>query len=560
MGVSRGKAQGLGNVISEELSLRMNKLCKRSRSKVDLESVVEKTFTVDDIVKKIYRKIQPQWWAAFWGCMILGLLTYMYFMTNNFLTFDSLWNIYSDQDMISSGRQFLTYACGISSFYDLPWVNGLLAIIFLAMSSVVVVEGLGIKSRVGAILAGGLLVTFPAIASTFCYSFTIDGYMIAVFLSALAFLLTDRMKWGFLPGIVCLGVSIGIYQAYFSFTIVLCILRLLTDLIEQDDMKVIWNKIWRYPVMGIGGYIFYCVTLKCMLWLKNAELSGYQGTDKINSFSLADLPAGIIEALKSFARFALTSNVLTSTEIMKAAFIVIVLFAVALYIICFVDGKRYKSAARVVLALFLVIAIPIGATMVNVLSPGTFFHLLMRLPWALFFVYAIVLAEKITANGKKWYVLVKKGMSAAVLVCGAVLIWQFGIMANIVAFNMNERYEKTYAVCVRMVDRIEQTEGYTTGTKVALLGGVLDAEAYPDTDITKEDLVGYFGAGGTMCISDTGKFATFSKHYLNVTIETIPLEEEIKLTTTEEFANMPKFPEEGSVQFIGDVLVIKWNG
>ena len=38
------------------------------------------------------------------------------------------------------------------------------------------------------------------------------------------------------------------------------------------------------------------------------------------------------------------------------------------------------------------------------------------------------------------------------------------------------------------------------------------------------------------------------------------LEEEIKLTTTEEFANMPKFPEEGSVQFIGDVLVIKWNG
>ena len=67
MGVSRGKAQGLRNVISEELSLRMNEMCKRSRSKIDLESVVEKTFTVDDIVKKLYRKIQPQWWAAFWG-------------------------------------------------------------------------------------------------------------------------------------------------------------------------------------------------------------------------------------------------------------------------------------------------------------------------------------------------------------------------------------------------------------------------------------------------------------------------------------------------------------
>ena len=141
-----------------------------------------------------------------------------------------------------------------------------------------------------------------------------------------------------------------------------------------------------------------------------------------------------------------------------------------------------------------------------------------------------------------------------------VLIFQFGIVANIIAFNMNERYEKTYAICVRMVDRLEQTEGYETGTKVALLGGVLDASYYPDTDITQGDLVGYFGVSGTMCIGDTAKFAEFSEHYLNVTIKTIPLSEELQIAQTEEFAQMPKFPAEGSIGFIGDVLVIKWNG
>lgn len=519
-----------------------------------------KIVTVDDLFKSAYKKIKPQWWAAFFGCVVIGLCTYMYFMTSNFLTYDSMWNIYSDQDMITSGRQFLTYACGISSFYDLPWVNGVLAILFLGLASVVIVEGMGIQSRVGAVLAAGLLVTFPAISSTFCYSFTIDGYMVAVFLAALAFLLTDRMKWGFLAGIVCMGVSIGIYQAYFSFTIILCVLRLLTDLLDEDQMKNIWNKIWRYVVMGVGGYIFYYVTLKLMLWIKGTEISGYQGTDKIESFSIMDLPQGIERAFESFKEFALYANVLTTTNLMKFAFVAVVMVAALMYVICFVEKKRYKSVIRIIMIIVLVAIIPVGATMVNVLSPATYFHLLMRLPWALLFIYAVVLAERIDVAGKKWKVVAKKILASAITVCATVLIWQFGVMANVVAFNMNERYEKTYAVCVRMVDRIEQTEGYTTGTKVALLGGVLDANYYPDTDITREDLVGYFGADGTMCISDTEKFAEFSKHYLNVTIETIPLAEELELAGTEEFANMPKFPAEGSVQFIDGVLVIKWNG
>ncbi len=524
---------------------------------------MDKIVTVDDIFKSIYKKIKPQWWVAFLACIVIGLLTYMYFMTSNFLTYDSMWNIYSDQDMITSGRQFLTYACGISSFYDLPWVNGVLAILFLAIASVIVVEGMGIESRIGAALAAGLLVTFPTISSTFCYSFTVDGYMLAVLLAALAFLLTDRKKWGFLPGIVCLGVSIGIYQAYFSFTIILCVLRLLTDLFEKDAIKEIWNKIWRYMVMGVGGYAFYYITLKIMLAIKGTAISGYQGTDKIESFSIADLPQGIEQAFESFKEFALYANVLTTTNLMKFAFVAVVMVSALIYLVCFVEKKRYKSAIRIIMAVVLVAIIPVGATMVNVLSPNTYFHLLMRLPWVLFFIYAVVLAEKTyvgAKEGKKYFNAMKKVLSCVSLICSAVLIWQFGVMANVVAFNMNERYEKTYAICVRMVDRMEQTEGYTTGTKVALLGGVLDAQSYPDTDITREDLIGYFGADGTMSISDTEKFATFAKHYLNVTIETIPLSEELELVGTEEFADMPKFPAEGSVQFIDGVLVIKWNG
>ncbi len=521
---------------------------------------MEKTTTTDDIFKRIVGKIKPQWWAAFFACVVIGLLTYMYFMTNNFLTYDSMWNIYSDQDMITSGRQFLTYACGISSFYNLPWINGVLAIFYLALASVVVVEGLGIQSKTGAVLTAGLLVTFPAVSSTFCYMYTVDGYMLAVLLSALAFLITDRKKYGFIGGIVLLGVSMGIYQAYLSFTIILCILRLLTDLLDEDTLKPIWNKIWRYIVMGIGSYAFYVITLKIMLKVKTVEISGYQGTDRIGTFALAELPAGLKSAWDNFINFARWSNVLTTTEIMKYAFLLITVCAVVLYVVHFIKNKRYKSVVRILLVGVLVAVIPFGATIVNILSPGTFFHLLMRLPWALFFIFAVLLAEKLDFEGKKVCVISKKAVASLVCIYAVILSFNFAVMANVVAFNMNERYEKTYATCVRIVDRIEQTERYEQGTKVAILGGFPATENYPATDITANDLVGYFGVAGELCVNSTEKYAEYFKHYLGVTITTIPAEEEIRLTETEEFKEMPKFPAEGSVDYIEDVLVIKLNG
>ena len=340
----------------------------------------------------------------------------------------------------------------------------------------------------------------------------------------------------------------------------MCILRLLLDIISEEKTGVILGKIWRYVVMGIGSYGFYVISLKMMLRIKDVEISGYQGTDRIGSFVLADIPRGLKAAWDNFINFARWSNVLTTTEMMKYAFVVIVLCAVAMYLYLFIAKKRYTSFLRIVMMFALVAVTPFGATIVNVLSPDTHFHLLQRLPWALFFVFAVALCEEVSVDGGKVKSVIKKAVAYVTCLCAAILIFNFAVMANVVAFNMNERYEKTYATCLRLVDRMEQTEGYTARTKVAILGGFPDATYYPPTDITTEDLVGYFGHNGELCVNSTEKYAEFMKHYLNVTITTIPLNEEIELTETEEFRNMPNFPQHGSVGFIGDVLVIKLNG
>lgn len=264
----------------------------------------------------------------------------------------------------------------------------------MGVTAAVLTEIFHMESPIFIVLLSGMLVTFPTIVSTICYMYTFDGYMLAVLLSALAFLVTERKKRGWMAGAVLLALSIGTYQAYLSFTIVLCMLSLLLDLIEEDSMKVIWIKIKNDMLMGILGYVLYVISVKVMQAVKHVELSGYSGTDRIGKLVISDVPRGIYEAYRNFASFALTGNVLTTNVFMTIAFYGIILLCVFLYIKAFIKNGRLKHTDRIILAVLLVAFLPLGATIVCVMFPDTFVYLLLRMPWVLLFIFGIVLAER----------------------------------------------------------------------------------------------------------------------------------------------------------------------
>lgn len=517
---------------------------------------------MDQWIDKIIEKRQSPQMTAFISCIIAGFLTFMYTMTHHFLSYDSMWNLYSKQDMISSGRQFLTYACRISSDYDLPWVNGVLAIIYLAVSAWILVDAFEMKKHVTAALCGAFLVTFPSIAGTFCYSYTIDGYMLAVLCTTFAFFLAKKYRFGWIPAIFLTGFSLGVYQAYFSYLILLCMLTLMLDFIFESDLKEIFRRIIRYLIMGIGGYAFYVISLKIMVALRHVEMSGYQGTDKVLSFSFNTLPKGLITAFKNFFSFMIKKGVLTSNVTMRIALYVLLACAVVLFVSLIISKKTYKSPVRMLGIIALVLLLPFGTNLISIIYPSVFFYVLLRYPWVVFFVFIPVLAERVC--------LLKEGnvsdkgsrdliVSYVSIVASFVMIFEFAVMANIVAFNMNERYEKTYATCLRLVDRLEQCEGFKAGDTVAVLGGLPDESIYPFTDITYNTLKGYFVPTGNLCVESSGKFITFFTHYMNISVTAADPETEQELLNTPEYKEMEKFPKEGSIRLINDVWVIKIN-
>ena len=65
-------------------------------------------------------KIKNTWKIAFYSAFFIGLLVHIYKFTNLLPNHDSLYNFYSSQNMVASGRWFLSIACSLGSYFDLP--------------------------------------------------------------------------------------------------------------------------------------------------------------------------------------------------------------------------------------------------------------------------------------------------------------------------------------------------------------------------------------------------------------------------------------------------------
>ena len=143
------------------------------------------------------------------------------------------------------------------------------------------------------------------------------------------------------------------------------------------------------------------------------------------------------------------------------------------------------------------------------------------------------------------------GLAAAV-----VLIFCYSVTDNIAYSNLRKRYEKTYAYCVRLLDRIEQTEGYYMGIPIAMIGVVGDRQ-YPVTDITLPVTSNMIGMNGDILLYTGKNYRLFIQHYLGATLNILPEDVMSDMYDSEEYLAMDSFPGPDSIRVIDGVMYIK---
>ena len=133
-----------------------------------------------DFFQSSRTKIKNTWKIAFLSAFVLGILIHLPVMLSDIPNHDGLSSMYFDQNMITSGRWFLSVACGFSSYFTIPWIIGLIGLLWLALTAVALTELLELADPLVIMAVSGLLVSFPALASTFAYVFTMDPYLLHI--------------------------------------------------------------------------------------------------------------------------------------------------------------------------------------------------------------------------------------------------------------------------------------------------------------------------------------------------------------------------------------------
>lgn len=526
-----------------------------------------------EIWNYIKHRLKPESRVAFVAAVVIGLLIHMPIMMQDIPNHDGLDSMYFDQNMITSGRWFLTIACGLSSYYTLPWLIGLLAVVYLGLAAAVLTEFLELKQSWAIILVSGLLVSFPTLTSTFAYVFTMDGYMMAVLLAMLSVFFTKKYKWGFVAGGACLAFSMGIYQAYLAFAVLLSIYGILMIAMEAGNVKEKILRSLKYLYMGIIGAGGYYVILQILLKIQGKELASYQGINEMGSVERAGLVEIVKKMYVDFFGFTLKGNVLMNNTFSLYAMGSLAVLTVFVLVILMIRKKWFKSPWFYVLLGLLAVGLPVATNMILFISPDVTYHALMRYQWVLYpiLMLAFVSEGMKGACGTLSEQGVQNSGADGSVLCGAtqvvwvqwltllvtgILVWNYGVTDNIAYSNMQKKYEKTYNYCVRLLDRIEQTEGYYQGIPIAMVGVVGD-EAYPVTDITEDVTANLIGIGGDYLIYTGQNYKLFIEHYLGASLNILPPDAMGDMYYNDVYVQMHSFPAQDSIQIIDGVMYIK---
>lgn len=515
--------------------------------------------TVNEAINKLHKMVGKKGRLAFLSAAAAGLIAHMSALTLDIPNHDGLASMYFDQNMITSGRWFLGTACGISSYYSLPWLIGILSVLYIAVAAMAVRHILDINNSVLIVLSSAVLAVFPGLASNFAYVFTMDGYMLGMLLCVLSVMAVEHFgKFGWLIGGVLLAFGMGCYQSYICIAMLLCIFKIASAFISMTDAKESFVKTVKYAAMGGLGVLLYYVLLQVLLKIQGKELDTYQGINGMSEGNGIGLIGTVKLMYKDFLQFTF-GKVFVSNVFCALALGLLFVCAVVSFAWIVKEKKLYKKPLFYVAAALVIIIFPCIMNAILVISANVTYHVLMRYQWAFLIVCVVSIIDRIcpeSAEDKnvpgKIFAIV--GWVSAVSL--AVVSLSYMVTDNIAYGNLQKKYEKTYSYCLRLADRIEQTPGYYEGIPIAMVG-VVGNDSYPTTDITGDVTGGLLGIEGDYLLYKSENYGDFFKHYLGITFNMVSSDEVINFYNEDFYAEMESFPGESSVLLHDGTIYVK---
>ena len=502
--------------------------------------------------------------TAFIMALVIGFITHAVLLSVIIMTPDGLWNsiVYSAGLVeTQSGRWGINVIDTLRKNLAFPSITTVFSIIITAVNAIFIVDLLNLKSKISSVVTGTFLAVSPCLTMTLLYPYTADAYCFSFLFATLAAWCIYREKHrvaGGIFGAIFTMFTLSLYQGYLGAIVALCVLKPIIDILKGDKKyKQIFINIGISILIVIVGIGLYWVSEQIALNIYNTKLSTYRGANEVGILnSLKNIKGSVKSIYNAFWEFFFGGNIVNNGNMSRHTFYKILFITEAIALALILILRKTETLKQKIIDAALVLAmvaiLPLAFNCIGIIVPNTIFyplnmaHIIVVIP----FMMAILENFEISKGAiLKW---------VSLSMCLIIAVTYF-LAANATYMGIRMKYNQAYSMTVRMVDRIENSEGYD-GNKPWMIVGIIDERnTRPVSEIYFLTLGGVANTsvfhGNYIGSIETWK--RFLQTFLGIQPTFASPEVYYKVCGTQEFRDMPIFPETGSVREIDGVMVVK---
>ena len=505
----------------------------------------------------------------------LSVVFYSFLIVNQLTnTYDGMWhsNIsLAGGSEIAVGRWALPYFDVLHLGLQIEPFVSLFTLLFISLLTMMIVDMFEIKGIL-AYFVSVYITTSSIVTCILSYRYTAISYGICAMLAVAAVWFLTKKDIGYIRyvlSIVCLVVSLGLYQADIAVTAVLISFQAIYMLSEDRQIRDVFKFILESALIIVISCIIYRLISVFHMTILGITALDYNGANSISLTGiLKALPQSIINCYKSFYGYFFSNNDVYYNIFQQFKIFSILFIGFSFYILLgkmfkTLNEKRYLNTFIIIL---LILLLPVCSSFSLLLARKASLMIQMTFSFALIFPCLFGIID-VSGGGNRGICWIKKGVLLSL-----IFFFTIGnsLQSNLDMITMYEGRESTRGIVNRITDTLIQNDMLTKDKQYVFLGNPSDnALLYTTSDLearNKNDIYAKYGAKNNS-YAKYGEFWTtadcMNMSYAGVLRDigvNIPLCTDAAydvIQNLEEVKNMPAFPAEGSISEVNEYIVVK---
>lgn len=462
---------------------------------------------------------------------------------------------------VSLGRFLEPLYGAIRGKYTMPWLSGMLSMLYTGVAAFFISDLLEIKNRWLVMMIAGFLTANATMTDAVLeYASFADMYALALMLASIGAYMIIRV-----PGLTGAGLgmvfylgSLGIYQSYIFIGVQLMIQHVLHQALRER--RLIKNSLlsWlRMAAVMAATLAAYVVLYKGAMRLYgiNSVPSSYNSPSALLSMSAADILGYIRAAYVSFGTYFFGYNELTLSAFNVLC--IVMTAAAGIMLIVYIWRERLPLL-NIALIAAIVAAFPLMAQVTSILTRAQVVYFIAAPGMMLLFPFLLDLLaspvlEGVHTQRERLFARSKWMRAAVYALCGALLFVSIRVSNGLYTYQ-RVQYDKTHSYLTRLMERIDTSEGYIPGeTEVVFIGFLSSSLVNLDAPEGAEWMSGLNRTGVTYMMIFESYFEMLGEK-VNVLIDHSALPDYAKM---DEVRAMPAYPQADCTQMIDGRLIVK---